>query len=159
MSKILKIAIALVVAIFSISAFSAWAETIYLPLLKNDPTPTLTPSPTATKSPTPKPGVEIIDIEYASQNPQEEYVEIENKGSDGVDMEDWRITSERLGKLYTFPSFTLGEDKTVRVYSGVGTDSSNRLYMGYSEEVWSGNSDCAYLKDSDKVVDKYCYPQ
>jgi hypothetical protein len=74
-------------------------------------------------------------------------------------MEDWRITSERQGKLYTFPSFTLGEDKTVRVYSGVGTDSSNRLYMGYSEEVWSGNSDCAYLKDSDKVVDKYCYPQ
>ncbi len=158
MSKILKIAIALVVAIFSISAISAWAETIYLPLIKNDPTPTLTPSPTATKSPTPKPGVEIIDIEYASQDPQDEYIEIENKGNDDVDMEDWRITSEKMGKLYTFPSFTLREDRTVKVWSGKGDDGSSNLYMGYSEDIWSGNADCAYLKDANKVVDKYCYP-
>lgn len=161
MSKILKIAIALVIAIFSISAISAWAETIYFPLIRNDPTPTLTPSPTATKTPTPEPGVEIIDIEYAPSEPQvdNEYIQIENKGNDDVDMENWRISSDKMGKLYTFPSFTLYEDKTVKVYTGVGVDRSDKLYMGYTDAIWNDNKDCAYLKDSDKVVDKYCYPQ
>ena len=157
MSKTLKIAIALIVAIFSISAVSAWAETIYLPLIKNDPTPTLTPSPTATNTPTPEPGVEIIDIEYASQDPQKEYIEIKNKGNSDVKMEDWRIKTE-TGKRYDFPKFTLREDKTVKIWSGIGTDGSSNLYWGSQVEIWKDSGDCAYLKDADKeLIDKYCY--
>lgn len=158
MSNKLKFSIALIIAIVSISAFSVLADTIYLPLIKNDPTPTFVPSPTPTKTPTPEPGVEIVEIVYASLDPQKDYVKIENKGNDDVDMEEWRITSERLGKLYTFPSFNLGEDKTVRVYSGVGNDTSTRLYMGYTSAQWHDNSDTAYLKDSDgDTVSKYNY--
>jgi hypothetical protein len=159
MSKILKIAIALIVAIFSISAISAWAETIYLPLIKNDPTPTLTPSPTATKTPTPEPGVEIIDIEYAPPEPQvdNEYIQIENKGDSDVKMENWRIKTE-TGKRYDFPVFTLREGKTVKVWSGWGVDGSSNLYWKSQVEIWKDNGDCAYLRDADnELVDKYCY--
>ncbi|MCK4898346.1 MAG: lamin tail domain-containing protein [Anaerolineales bacterium] len=159
MSSRLKISIALVVAISTISAFTVWADTIYLPLIKYDPTSTLVPSPTPTKTPTPTPGVEIIDIEYAPPEPQvdNEYIEIKNEGNDDVDMENWRIKTES-GERYDFPKFTLREGRTVKVWSGLGVDGSSNLYWKSQVEIWKDNSDCAYLKDSDKVlIDKYCY--
>lgn len=157
MSKKLKFSIALIVAIVSISAFSVLADTIYLPLIKKDPTPTATKTPIPTKTPTPEPWVEIIDIEYASQDPQKEYIEIKNKGNSDVKMEDWRIKTE-TGERYDFPKFTLREDKKVKIWSGIGTDGSSNLYWGSQDEIWIDSGSCAYLKDADKeLIDKYCY--
>jgi hypothetical protein len=120
------------------------------------PTPTLTP----TRTPTPKPDVEIIDIVYDPPgDPLEgEYIEIKNDDSEDIDMEDWRITSEKVGRLYDFPDFTLEEERSVKVWTKRGTDSSRNLYMDKSDPVWNDNRDCAYLKDDNQVeIDKYCY--
>jgi hypothetical protein len=157
MSSRLKISIALLVAIFTISAFTAWANTIYLPLIVNDPTATLAPSPTPTKTPTPEPGVEIVKIVYEPPDPQDEYIEIKNEGNDDVKMENWRIKAE-TGERYDFPKFTLGEGKTVKVRSGTGQDSSSTLYWNSQDEIWKDSGNCAYLKDADQeLIDKYCY--
>ena len=171
MSTKLKTLIAITVVIGTIFfAVTALANTIYFPVLYDQPTltptntptatatATATPSPTPTKTPEPSLDVEIIDIEYdPPDDPLNEYVEIENKESKNVDMTDWRIKAE-TGERYDFPEFTLRAGRKVKVWTGSGTNTSTDLYWGESSPVWKDNGSCAYLKDEDVVlIDTYCY--
>jgi hypothetical protein len=168
-----KLLIAIVVAIGSISVVTVLANTIYLPVTIKSPTstPTLTFTPTATatrtpsvtatptRTPTPKPGVIIIDIVYAPVNPLDEYVEIKNTSNNSVDMDGWWIKVEsNKDKKYTFPDFTLGGGKTVKVWTKDGQNDASNLFWDTSD-VWNNNRDCAYLRDPDvpDPVYVYCY--
>jgi competence protein ComEC len=155
------IAVTIVVCTIFFAA-TALANTIYFPIVGQEPTvtptrtPTVTPSPTPTE--TPEPDVEIIDIEYdPPDDPLDEYVQIENNKNKDVDMTDWRIKAE-TGERYDFPEFTLRAGKKVKVWTGSGTDTSTDLYWGSPNPVWKDNGSCAYLKDEDvNLVDSYCY--
>lgn len=167
MSTKLKTLIALTLVLSTIFvAASALANTIYLPVVYNQPTATPTntltptPSPTPTKTPTPGPGVYIIDIEYNPDgDPLDEYVEIENTKNKSVDMTDWRISQDGDTRKFDFPDFTLGSDRKVKVWTKSGTDTSTNLYFDQTEPWWKDHgTNCAYLKDEDRVtVDSYCY--
>lgn len=166
----------LIVTIGLISATTtALANTIYLPVVAKDPSPTptltqtptmtlavtFTPTRTPTRTPTPtlEPGVYIIDI---NNNPDgndldTEYVEIENDGDSSVDMTDWKLRDENQN-VYTFPDFTLKKGAKVKVWTKDGTDTSSNLYWGLTEPVWNNKNDCAYLKDENgNRIDDYCY--
>jgi micrococcal nuclease len=168
-----KLLIALLLAISLVTAITAWANTVYLPLVPKDPTntptPTLaftvTPTPTQTKTATPTrtptqtPGVYILDIEYNPSNSIDEYVAIENNGNNSVDMTDWYIKEDRQGLRYNFPDhFSLGSDKSVKIWTKTGQNTSSNLYWGRTEPAWNNNSDTAYLRDDDgDLVDTYSY--
>jgi len=166
----------LIVTIGLISATTtALANTIYLPVVAKEasPTPTLTQTPTQTlavtftptrtptRTPTPtlEPGVYIVDI---NNNPEgndleTEYVEIKNEGDSSVDMTDWKLRDENQN-VYTFPDFSLKKGATVKVWTKAGTDTSSNLYWGLTEPVWNNKSDCAYLRDDNNdLVDAMCY--
>jgi len=172
MEKKTKLLIALLVAISLVTAVTAWAETIYLPLVPKDPTntptatlqftntPTATSTKTATPTKTPTPsGVYILDIEYDPSNEMDEYVVIENNGNNDVDMEGWWIKADRSGARFDFPNnFTLDEDDSVKVWTKVGQNNASNLYWGRTEPVWNNNWDKAYLRDEDgELVDTFSY--
>ena len=127
------------------------------PTLTRTSTPTRTPTRTPTK--TPGPNIDIEKIVYDPPDPLEEYVEIKNHDTKSYKMKGWYIKEDKQGLKYTFPDFTLGSGATVRVWTGPGTNDSDDLYWGRSEEAWGNVSDCGTLridKDSDPV-DSLCY--
>lgn len=169
-----KLLIALLLAISLVTAITAWANTVYLPLVPKDPTNTptatlaftVTPTPTQTKTATPTrtptqtPGVYILDIfPNPSDNPLNEYVVIENNGNSSVNMTGWGIKAEKSGKRYNFPEdFTLGADKSVKVWTKTGQNTSSNLFWGSSVPVWDDTRDTGYLKNKNgDTVDTYSY--
>jgi len=121
--------------------------------------------------------VKIIDVHCTTQgvderlDPNSEWVELRNNGTALVDLTDWIITDEVgykrgdwRGHRYHFPEFTLRPGASVRVYTGVGDDTSTELYWGRSPgrsaPIWNNDGDTAYLIDIDgEVVDVYTYPK
>ena len=166
MTKSTKLIIALIAAIGMIGIVTAWANTIYLPVIEKHPTytptatltATSTVSPTPTRTPTPTPGVYIADIDYDPPNALDEYIEIENTSNKSVDMENWYIKEDRDGYRYDFPDFTLGGGDSVRVWTKNGSDTGTNLYMDRTTDFWHDNSDVAYLRDDNgDIVDTYGY--
>ena len=132
------------------------------PTTTTTPTPTTTATPTKTPTrtitPTPTLNVFIDDFEVDPQDdPLEEWVEIRNRTSQSIDMEDWRLRDEQ-GNIFFFPAFSLGASRTVTVWTGGGTNNSSNLYWGRSEPVWNDHSDCIYLRDDEnEFIDGICY--
>jgi hypothetical protein len=126
------------------------------------PSPTLTPSPTSTPWPTATPvpaDVQITHIEFnpAGDDVQGEYVQIENLGGDGQSMTDWTLRDE-ANHIFTFPGFSLGAGKTVRVWTKDGSDTQTDMYWGSGTAIWNNTGDTAYLRDSQgDLIDTYAY--
>lgn len=179
MSRNTKLLFALLIttALVTMATAVALSNTIYLPVVIVEATLTPTATPTATNTPTatatltpptptntptrtptstPQTKIYIADVVYNPARPMDEYVEIKNPGS-AVDMTDWRLRDESQN-VYTFPSFTLGKSKSVKVWTKAGTNDSENLYWGRTTEVWNNSHDCAYLRDdANEKVDQFCY--
>ncbi len=174
----IKWLVAFLLALTLLSAVTALADTIYFPQVEKHPTYTPTPRPTVTRTPTrtptpkvtatPKPGVYIVDIYYDPPiifplDELNEYIEIENTSSSNVNLGGWFIRVESIAGpegRYEFPStFVLREDRTVKVWTGLGEDTSTDLYWGQLIPRWKDNRDCGYLRDEEDVKDVYCYPE
>ena len=90
-------------------------------------------------------------------NLNDEYVVIWNRGSSPVDMTGWKL-KDRAGHTFTFPSFVLGPNKKVTIYTGSGTNTSTKLYWGRNRAVWNNDGDTAYLYDSNgNLIDIYSW--
>jgi micrococcal nuclease len=83
------------------------------------------------------------------QNPNGEWVTIENGGSARIDMGGWILKDESAIHRYGFPSgFSLAPGGTVRVFTGCGSDSSTELYWCNDlGAVWNNAGDTAFLLD------------
>ncbi len=107
--------------------------------------------------------LEILKIYYDApgadaDNPNGEWVEIANKGTDVVDMAGFTLKDEG-NHLYTFPSVRLAAGQVLKVHSGRGTDSGTTLFWGLAgDAVWDNDGDTAYLRDSQgHLIDSYRY--
>jgi hypothetical protein len=104
-----------------------------------------------------------------NENPNGEWVQICNNGNQDVDMSGWRLyDSAQLRRTVTdhvfiFPSgFILRAGKSVFVYTGVGMNTSTKLYFGRPPDeyaaIWNNTGDCAYLEDDKgNLVDSRCW--
>lgn len=165
-----KLWVAVYLAITLLGAATVLANTIYFPVIVKSPTltptatfaatPTLTRTPsitaTPTRTPTP-PKVEIIDIVYAPVPEIDEYVVIENNSKNSLNMDGWWVKAVSSGERYDFKNFTLGGEKTVRLWTRIGQDTTSNLYWGLTTPVWKDNEDCAYLRNETGIIDTYCY--
>ncbi len=164
------IAILAVLSVVLIAQATA-LQNIYLPLVYNQqPTATPTRTSTPTVAPTPsteclsgkKDGVCITDIIYKPTTSQlDEVVSIKNLGSSSVELEGWRLKSER-GYLFVITGeFTLPNGATIKVWTKSGVNNSTNIYMNSDTEFWKDNADCAYLKDNSeptrKTIDSICW--
>jgi micrococcal nuclease len=108
-------------------------------------------------------GVKIAHIQANApgndaENPNGEWVEIVNEGSEAVNLEGYSL-KDAATHIYTFPAFTLQPGAVVRLYSGQGQDDASSLYWGLAgEAVWNNDGDSAFLRDSEgNLVDDYSY--
>jgi ribosomal protein L35AE/L33A len=76
-----------------------------------------------------------------------EWVELTNGGAQPQDLTGWSLKDEK-NHVYKFPSgFTLAPGTSVKVRTGIGTDSGTDLYWGRKAAVWNNTGDIAYLLD------------
>ncbi len=105
----------------------------------------------------------IVRIVYDAPGPDEdnpngEWVEIANEGSEDVNLQGFTLKDE-ANHIYTFPAVTLRAGATLQLHSGRGTDSKEHLYWGLvGDSVWNNDGDTAYLRDAQgRLVDSYGY--
>lgn len=91
-------------------------------------------------------------------NPNGEWVEIANQGSQAIQMKGFTLKDE-ANHIYTFRNFTLAAGSSFRLYSGQGQDSQSALYWGFVDKsVWNNDSDTAFLRDTQgALIDTFTY--
>ncbi|MGW8226780.1 MAG: lamin tail domain-containing protein [Anaerolineales bacterium] len=156
MSKKIKIAIAILIAVSSLTAIVVLANEVANPIFF----PVVYQNYGAKPTPTPNPSVVITGFQ-ASHDPEEDYVQLKNITSSTIDMTGWWMKAENQSNRYNFPSnFKLGAGQIVNVRSGVGTNSATNLYIGLPYSLWTVAGNCAYLRNQDGILeDKECVGQ
>jgi len=121
-------------------------------------------------TPTPEPGTPVINIivdftcsQFNSpgddnDSKEEEYACFTNRGSSSVSMTGWKVVDE-FGWTFTFPSFTLSSNSSVRVRTGCGSNSASDLYWCKGgSAVWNNGGDTVHLYDqSSNLIVKRSY--
>lgn len=79
----------------------------------------------------------------------DEWVRIDNDGSDDVDLTGWSVRDESSTNRYRFPDgFVLATGGSVTLRTGCGTDDADDLYWCRSgSAVWNNDGDTAFLLD------------
>ncbi len=92
------------------------------------------------------------------ENPNGEWIEIANQGSQTVQMRGYTLKDE-ANHIYTFDDFEVAPGATFRLYSGQGNDNAGELYWGFRDEsVWNNGSDAAFLRDDQgALIDVFSY--
>lgn len=133
------------------------------------PLPTDTSTPTSTSMPTEVlPSTQIavtnVVIQYIFFNGEEpqyegdEYAEIKNKGSAGVNMLGWRLNAGDQGQNFYFPDIVIQPGKSCRVYTDEIHSEFCGLSYNNSQALWANSGECGYLYDSNgSQVSDYCY--
>jgi phosphatidylserine/phosphatidylglycerophosphate/cardiolipin synthase-like enzyme len=128
---------------------TAGAEPTWMPT----PTPSATPTPTTT----PIGGAAITSILFDPPDTLSEYVQIHNTSGATLDMTGWTLR-DASNNTYSFPSFTLAADASVKVWTNSGTGDSANLYWGRSSAVWNNTGDTAFLRNAQgALVAQYSY--
>ncbi len=82
----------------------------------------------------------------SGETPNQEYVQITNKGTTDAKMNGWKITDSGSIHTYNFlSSYTLKAKTTVTLYTGKGTNTATKLFWGKGVYVWNNEGDTAYL--------------
>jgi hypothetical protein len=118
--------------------------------------------------------IEIGTVNYNApgndnDNPNGEWVEIRNTGTQDVNMTGWKLYDEAYKRgtardhVFVFPSgFILKAGRSVTIYTGQGRNTESNLYFGRAAgkyaAIWNNDGDCAFLEDAQgKLVDEYCW--
>ncbi|PIP17367.1 MAG: hypothetical protein COX44_00290 [Candidatus Portnoybacteria bacterium CG23_combo_of_CG06-09_8_20_14_all_37_13] len=83
-------------------------------------------------------------------NLNDEYVIFKNTSSRPIDMAGWTAKNEAT-HIFTFPSFYLAPNAIVALYSGSGTNTTDKLYWNRADEkyaIWNNSGDIVYLRDA-----------
>jgi|GEM_PF-2107073 len=100
---------------------------------------------------------EVTGMNVLGDDPDEEYVTLNNTGETMVDMSGWTLR-DRLdgGRVpvnldpFVFPEgFELGPGEEVTVWTGDGTDDAANLYWGVGVNVWNQTGDTIVLRTAD----------
>lgn len=97
------------------------------------------------------------------ENPNGEFVIIENVGDTAVQMEGWGLRDESTRHRYTFPSVEVGPGEVMQIRTGCGEDdaTSNPIalfWCGPEPPVWNNDGDLALLLDPNGgIVSEFSY--
>lgn len=123
---------------------------VYLPIILD----------TADFSPPPAAAVVITTIFFDGAGSQEpdEYVEIQNQGTQPVHLAGWTLR-DMAAHVFTFPDFVMQGGQICRVY----TNENHPEWCGFNyasgSPVWNNGGDCAEIRNNwGEVVGSYCYP-
>lgn len=93
-------------------------------------------------------------------NLNDEYVIFKNTCSQEFNIAGWTVKDEAT-HIFTFPSFYFAPQGTVTLYSGSGTNTTDKLYWNRADEryaIWNNDGDTVYLRDAQgNLVLEYNY--
>lgn len=97
-----------------------------------------------------------MTLQYNAPGPEydnldDEYVEFENAGNAPLDL-DGRVVWEGDDSEYEFQDVTLGPGETIRLRTGIGSDTSSDLYWGLESPVWNNDGDTLEVRDETGAV-------
>ena len=83
------------------------------------------------------------------QNPNGEYVILENSSSEAIAIGGWRLC-DLANHCFRFPAgATIAGGGRVLIHTGTGQPDGERFYMGRRQAVWNNDGDTATLYDSE----------
>lgn len=83
-----------------------------------------------------------------------EWVRLWNTTGRSVSLTGWRL-NDRAGHTYVFPHFILGPNRSVRIHTGRGTDTTTDRYWNSGNYIWNNDGDAAALRDgAGHVIDR-----
>jgi hypothetical protein len=89
----------------------------------------------AAATPGPEMSLTVVAARITSVHPAgDEYVTVKNAGTSAFDLRKWTLGTERL--FITLPHRDLRPGQSVRVYTGPGTSTANRLYVSRAGNLW-----------------------
>jgi endonuclease YncB( thermonuclease family) len=80
-------------------------------------------------------------------NLTDEYVVIENRGKEAVDMTGWSILDETHHR-YLVPNFALPARAKVTLRTGAGKNTATELFWGSRASIWNDDRDSVLIRDS-----------
>lgn len=93
-------------------------------------------------------------------NLNDEYIIFKNICSQDFNMSNWTVKDEAT-HIFTFPSFYFAPQATITLYSGSGTNTTDKFYWNRTDEryaIWNNTGDTIYLRDdSGDLVLEYSY--
>jgi DNA/RNA endonuclease G (NUC1) len=107
-------------------------------------------------------GVSGVSITTIEANPPGEdlageHVLLSNTGPRAVSLTGWTL-EDGSGATYTFPEFSLGAGRRVRIWVQSGEDDDANLYWGRRQPVWNNDSDTAILRNPNgKLISRLEY--
>ena len=92
----------------------------------------------------------------SSSNLNDEYFTLRNKCSYSVVLTNWTAKDATVHD-FTFPSFSLGTNVEVTIYTGSGTDTSTDIYWRSGSHIWNNvGGDTLYLNASNGTLILSC---
>jgi hypothetical protein len=87
-------------------------------------------------------------ISGAGENPLDsEFVVIENRGTNAVDLTGWSLSDE-ANHRYLFPNFLLAPKARVTLRTGLAKNTATDLFWGNRTAIWNDDGDTIFLRDS-----------
>ncbi len=91
------------------------------------------------------------------ENPNGEYVVIENVGDNAVDLSEWAIRDESTRHRHTFSSIEIAPGEQVRLRTGcgnndLGSDPMEVFWCDPEPPVWNNGGDTAFLLDPNGAI-------
>ncbi len=113
----------------------------------------------ADECPRPDATIVISDIEPDPPGPDDEvldqeWIEIENRGADPVELTGWALRDESTSNRYLFEEITIPPGGRIRLRTGAGADTATELHWDSPAGVWSNRGETALLlAPSGAIVD------
>lgn len=90
-------------------------------------------------------------------NLNDEYIVIENRGSEPINLTGWTVFDEAHHR-YLFPNFVLEARSKVILHTGLGKNSHSELFWGSRGPVWNNDGDSIFIRDADNnLILSYVY--
>ena len=102
----------------------------------------------------------IRDIFYdgvVSSNEPDEYVEIRNDDTVGIQLHNWTL-NDIANHTFTFPSYVMQPGEVCRIYTNENHPEWCGFNYGNGSAIWNNTGDTAALKDGNgTLIDEYSY--
>ncbi len=92
-----------------------------------------------------------------NKNLNDEYFVLKNTSTKPINLTGWTV-KDAATHIYTFPSFILGGNASVTIFTGSGSNTAVELYWGSTRAIWNNDGDTLYLRDKNgNLVLEYTY--
>lgn len=101
--------------------------------------------------------IDYIEYDPEGEEADGEYLVLTNHENQNISMVGWYLQDEAAQTAYEF-NFTIMNNTSIRIYTGLGTDNETTLFWGWHQGIWNNSGDFAIIQDQNGyMVDNYRY--